>query len=503
MPNVLFCWLGQTDLNAAAGDPKAGDGPILNVLAKRPFDETVLLSNYDADSKVDGYLKWLRTKTSAKTVVVHVRLSDPTDHLEIYQAAADAVEKARKRHGKDLQLTFHLSPGTPAMASVWLLLSKSRFPAELVQSSRERGVRSVTLPFEIAVDWPDDALMRLGEALPPQVAGFSDILHESAVMRRVVSQAARVAVRSVPVLLEGESGTGKELFARAIHDSSPRKDKPLVTVNCGAIPENLIESELFGHVKGAFTGATDRRGHFETAAGGTIFLDEIGELPLAAQPRLLRVLQERKVTRVGSSKEIAVDVRVIAATNRDLVEQVANGSFRADLLYRLNVITIKLPPLRERGRDLNLLITWLFDSRRGEMIAAGESVVPKQLGAGALNVLVKHSWPGNVRELINTLTRLLVLGDNETVTPEDVRAALTTAPERRSDAILGRPLGGGFDIRDLLGDVARHYLERAMQEADGNKSLAAELVGLPSYQTLTGWLEKHGVSAPRTRRRRR
>jgi transcriptional regulator with GAF, ATPase, and Fis domain len=229
------------------------------------------------------------------------------------------------------------------MAAVWIILAKTRFPAELIQSSAKYGVQTASVPFDIAADFipdllrnSDAKLKQLSAAEPPETPEFADIIHRSQAMRRIIARARYVASRSVPVLLEGASGTGKELFARAIHKASVRREKAFVPVNCGAIPPDLVESELFGHEKGAFTGATDARpGYFENADNGTLFLDEIGELPLAAQVKLLRALQEGEVRRLGGKHAKKVDVRIIAATNRDLLEEISSGRFRADLFYRL------------------------------------------------------------------------------------------------------------------------------------------------------------------------
>ena len=255
------------------------------------------------------------------------------------------------------------------MAAVWIILAKTRFPAELIESSKEHGVRTASVPFDIAADFlpdllarPDRELERLAAGLPPEAPEFSAIVHRSPVMQRVIARARRVAPRSIPVLIEGESGTGKELLARAIHQASPRRDRPFVTVNCGAIAPDLVESELFGHEKGAFTGAgAQRRGYFEAAHTGTLFLDEIGELPKPAQVKLLRALQEGEVTRVGATAPTRVDVRILAATNRTLAAEVAAGRFREDLFYRLAVAVIDLPPLREREGDAGLLLDRLLD----------------------------------------------------------------------------------------------------------------------------------------------
>jgi len=339
----------------------------------------------------------------------------------------------------------------------------------------------------------DRRLAQLSAGEAPARAEFSAILHRSAVMRRLLLRAEKVALRSVPVLIEGESGTGKELLARAIHAASPRRDRPFIAINCGAIPAELVESELFGHVKGAFTGATwDRSGVFEAADGGTLFLDEVGELPLAAQVKLLRVVQEQTVTRVGATQSVAVNARIIAATNRQLVTEIQAGRFREDLFYRLAVAVLKLPPLREREGDLSLLIDRLLEqvNRNG---AEDPGYPQKNLAPGARNLLLTHPWPGNVRELLNTLQRATLWSEGATITEEELREALLPFPACEDDDVLGRPLTPGFSLSDLMGEVARHYLYRALDEAQGNRTRAAELLGLPSYQTLNNWLKKYGT----------
>jgi transcriptional regulator with PAS, ATPase and Fis domain len=474
-------------------------GPIAQALDARAFDEVFLLSDYDK-RVVAPYLKWLRARTKGRIELIHEPLSGPTEFGEIYEAAARAAQGALGERPREVALTFHLSPGTPAMAAVWILLGKTRFPAELIESSKDHGVRTASVPFDISADFIPDLLreqderLRQGSAgVPPEAPEFSDIIHRSRVMVRLIQRARRVAVRNVPVLIEGESGTGKEMFSRAIHRSSPRRDRPFVPVNCGAIPAELVESELFGHEKGAFTDAREpRKGYFEAANGGTLFLDEIGELPPPAQVKLLRVIQEGEVVRLGATRPHKVDVRVIAATNRTLTQEIAGGRFREDLFYRLAVAVLNIPPLRERTGDLALLI----DSLLAQVNREAESepgYQEKKLSAGAKNLLLAHGWPGNVRELLNTLRRAAIWSDGPAVSSEDVREALLPAIVSGRQDVLARPLGGGFDLQALLKEIARSYLRRAMDEANGSKTKAAELVGLPSYQTLTNWLSKYEV----------
>ena len=499
MRKILVAWVGNADLRAPTENEQVGVGPIAQALEARAFDEAFLLSNYD-EKAVTAYLEWLRGRCTARIEVVEEKLSGPTQFGEIHEAAVRAVQRALGGRARNTSLTFHLSPGTPAMAAVWILLGKTRFPAELIESSKDYGVRTASVPFDISADFIPDLLREQDERLrqgsaaePPEAPEFADIIHRSRVMSRLIQLARRVAARNVPVLVEGESGTGKEMLARAIHRSSPRRDRPFIAVNCGAIPSELVESELFGHEKGAFTDAKQpRKGYFEAADGGTLFLDELGELPGPAQVKLLRTIQEGEVVRLGSIKPLKVNVRIVAATNRTLTEEIAAGHFREDLFYRLAVAVLKIPPLRDRTGDLGVLVDHLL-----ALVNRETSLEPgykeKKLSAGARNLLLMHRWPGNVRELLNTLRRAAIWSDGASISSEDIREALLPVAAPARQEVLGRPLGSGLNLSELLKEVARHYLGRAMDEAHGNKTKAAELVGLPSYQTLTNWLSKYEV----------
>ena len=503
---VLLAWIGQADLDGANGS-RPGPGPIGSVVADRRFDALVLLSNYAATQN-RTFVAWLAEMDAPPVHLRNEPLDDPTDYGAIHAAALRALEYARKTFGADANLSIHVSPGTPAMQAVWVLLAKTRHPAELIQSHAKTGVRTVSVPFDIAAEYvpallrdADDKLARLTAGLPPASPEFDRIIGRSPALDRVRARARRVAPHDVTVLIEGESGTGKELFARAIHAESRRRRGPFEEVNCGALPEGLVESLLFGHMRGAFSGAVRPHvGHFEAAGGGTLFLDEIGELPLPAQVKILRALQEKTVRRLGSDKTIAVDVRIIAATNRDLRAEVTAGRFREDLYYRLATGVIRLPPLRERQGDLTPLIDHLF-AAANRKFADQPGVEQKTLSPSARNLLFRHAWPGNVRELQATIDRLVLWAPNATVGAEDVgEELLRTVREERAN-LLGRPLDNGLELPTLVADLARHYLERALSEADGNKTRAAELIGLPSYQTLTNWMKRYDVTLPGTARR--
>ncbi len=387
------------------------------------------------------------------------------------------------------------------MAAVWIILSKTRYPATLIESSIEKGVKVASVPFDISAEFipdllrgPDSRLEKLSAGLPPEAPEFENIVHRSRIMSRVITKARHIAPRSVPVLIEGETGTGKELLARAIHAASPRKAKPFLAVNCGAIPSELIESEFFGYEKGAFTGADkQKKGYFEAANTGTLFLDEIGELSILAQSKILRVLQEKVITRLGATQPIKFDVRIIAATNRNLIDEVAAGRFRPDLFYRIAVAVLKLPPLRERSGDISLLIDRLLDQINKESIEE-PGYKHKKISANAKNLMLQHAWPGNVRELQNTLRRAAIWSVDPTIDTQDISEAMLPMIHTNNDKLLERPLGDGFNLSELMEKLARHYLKRALDESNGNKTKATELVGLPSYQTFSNWLKKYHVT---------
>jgi transcriptional regulator with GAF, ATPase, and Fis domain len=313
-----------------------------------------------------------------------------------------------------------------------------------------------------------------------------------------VERARKVAARSVPVLIDGETGTGKELLARAIHQASPRAKQRFLAVNCGALPANLVESELFGQRKGAFTGAAENRlGYFRAADGGTLFLDEVGELPLEAQVKLLRAVQERAVVPLGETKPVPVDVRLIAATNRNLALEVQARRFREDLFYRLAVAVLHLPALRERPGDLGPLIDALLEQANASALRDEPRYLPKRLSAGAKTVLMNQPWPGNVRELEHTLMRATVWADQPTISEADARAALFKGASAVARApVVPDEIEAGFVLEAALGQLSRQYIERALHQTHNNKRRAAELLGLNSHQVLTDRMNKLGIKLP-------
>lgn len=496
MAHVLLAWIGMTDLKGFDSD---GSGPIAQAVGAREFDHVVLLNNM-ANERLAPYEKWLKKQTDASVVVRPCKLSSPTHHGDIYAAVIETLSWARKEYGERAKLTFHLSPGTPAMASIWIIVAKTQFDAELIESSKEQGVAPVDIPFELAAEFIPAAveranadLARIAEGSRPEEPKFGDILHRSEVMKQLVRRARQAAPFDEAILIEGESGTGKQLLAEAIHRESPRQGKPFVEVNCGAIPRELFESSFFGHTKGAFTGA-DRaqKGYFEEANDGTLFLDEIGELPLDQQVKLLRALQQKKVRPLNAKQDVPVRVRVIAATNRKLLEEVRAGRFREDLYYRLAVLMLKIPFLREREGDVGHLIDGLLERLNGEL-GSRPGAAQKKLSPKGRNILLRHRWPGNVRELEAALRRAFVWSKSGSLEEADIRDALLATPETAATEILGQPLGNGFDLDGLLDDVARHYFERAMKESGKKLQRASDLLGIRNYQTLKNRLDKLGI----------
>ncbi len=519
---LLICWIGHNDLRPMAIEqpesvreeilekvrgerPAKGEvGPIKTLLNAESFDEVYLLSDYPPDW-TKRYVKWLGVPAETS----RLNPQTPTDYKSIFTEVDSVLSKLRERPDwKETELCIHLSPGTPAMTAVWVLLGKSRYPATFYQTFK--GKAWVTeIPFDLAVDFlpelyreSDVRFQLLAAESPLEVAGFQSIIGDSKTIRYAVGLARRAAVRSVPVLLLGESGTGKEMFARAIHDASPRAGKKFVAINCAAIARELLESELFGHAKNAFTGATkDREGAFQEADGGTLFLDEIGECDLSLQAKLLRVLQPppgegpcaRVFRRVGESADTRSDVRLIAATNRNLSQRVREGEFREDLYHRVAVVTITLPPLRDRKADIPRIAEVLM-AQINKDFAKDPGYQHKRISDATMAFVKKYSWPGNVRQLSNALLQASVMSDGPELHREDIIAAVENAPEGTSNQdAFERPLGEGFALEEHLTNIQKHYLRRAMEEARGIKTEAARLLGIGNYQTLDAQLKRLDV----------
>jgi two-component system NtrC family response regulator len=369
------------------------------------------------------------------------------------------------------------------------------------QGQRENALRAVALgaydfcekPVDVAVlRTVIERALRLREleeenarlASAPKSSSIQGLITADEGMLKVCRTVERLAAVSVPVLLLGESGTGKEALARALHEMGPRAAKTFVALNCAAIPETLLESELFGHEKGAFTGAVKQTlGKIETANGGTLFLDEIGEMPISLQSKLLRFLQDQVIERVGGRTPIRVDVRVVSATNQPLEEQSESGKFRGDLLYRLNAVTVRIPPLRERGGDALLLARWFlarFAREHGRRLRGFDTAASEAIAA--------HRWPGNVRELENRVRRAALMSEGPLVSIEDLEIAPATTGPDNAD----------LDLRSARMRAERETIEKALTRSNGSLSAAARMLGI-SRPTLYSLLDSHGLAAARQR----
>ena len=315
----------------------------------------------------------------------------------------------------------------------------------------------------------------------------SAVIGDNTGLKQVMTQVRRVAETNATVLIHGESGTGKELIARAVHDNSLRSQGPFVAINCGAIPLTLMESELFGHERGAFTDAKEAKaGTFERADGGTLFLDEVGELPLDAQVKLLRVLEERKITRIGGKKAIPVDVRIVAATNRNLDDEVKNGHFRLDLLYRLNVFTLILPPLRERKEDIPLLTNFFIRKYNRTLSLDIQSVSPE-----AISLLTSYGWPGNVRDLENAIQSSMILCTGGVIRPEHLPDRIKGYELAEAQTVSG---SSGNSIREINAQMEKELIIEALKKYNFNRTLTAEALNI-SRKTLFNKMKRYGLSS--------
>ncbi|KKB48381.1 sigma-54-dependent transcriptional regulator [Parabacteroides gordonii] len=315
----------------------------------------------------------------------------------------------------------------------------------------------------------------------------SAVIGDNTGLKQVMTQVRRVAETNATVLIHGESGTGKELIARAVHDNSLRSQGPFVAINCGAIPLTLMESELFGHERGAFTDAKEAKaGTFERADGGTLFLDEVGELPLDAQVKLLRVLEERRITRIGGKKAIPVDVRIVTATNRNLDDEVKNGHFRLDLLYRLNVFTLILPPLRERKEDIPLLTNFFIRKYNRTLSLDVQSVSPE-----AISLLTSYDWPGNVRDLENAIQSSMILCTGGVIRPEHLPDRIKGYELAEAQTVSGN---SGNSIREINAQMEKELIIEALKKHNFNRTLTAEALNI-SRKTLFNKMKRYGLSS--------
>lgn len=409
--------------------------------------------------------------------------------LDILMPGIDGLETLERIREKDLHLAV-------------VMLTATKTVKTAVRAMKLGAFDYLTKPFDIdelrivAQRATENArLRREVEDLREQVGqrfSFDNIVGQSEPMQRVFKTVAAVAPIKTTVLVTGESGTGKELVARAVHYHSRRADGPLVTLNCAAIPESLLESELFGHERGSFTDARDRKiGQFELAHNGTIFLDEIGEMSSALQSKLLRVLEEGEIQRVGGAGPIKVDVRVVAATNRDLIDEIDEGRFRKDLYYRLNVVSVELPPLRARRDDVPHLIRHFIDTKSKDL-----GVPKREFSAATIDRLLAYPWPGNVRELENVVERLLVLSSGEgPIEPDALPQDMDRRPGETTGPAHVAVLDGRKSLADAVDEFERDIIAEALEHTYFNQTRAAEVLGT-TRRILKYRMDKLGLNCP-------
>jgi DNA-binding NtrC family response regulator len=463
-------------------------GPILSLVSARDFDRVVLFSTPTTADHTTATREALeQLQPELKVRILDAALSDPTDYVAILRVlrreTTSLLEKA-----PDDEYFVSVASGTPQMHACWVLLTSSgELPAKILHVRPPKYVtKSAPMVSEVdlsAPEFPEVVASMCYEAAPASYGvehvGLDAALAELGIVGehpsyvKALKMAAVVAEHDTPALIRGETGTGKELIARLIHRLSSRDRDAFVPVNCGAISANLVESTLFGHKKGAFTGAvSDQAGKFEQADGGTLFLDEIGELPIDLQPRLLRVLEDGIIEPLGAKKSKKVDVRVVAATHRDLEAAIDSGDFREDLFYRLSVSTICLPPLRERRSDIPVLALSLLDKLNST------TRKKKRLSPDALARLEEHRWRGNVRDLENALQRSMMMCTSEVLSADDL---LIEEPRRRKDPLAGLPEPHeGFDLDQYVKSVRKQMMLRALEMTHGNQTRASKLLGVSS-----------------------
>jgi transcriptional regulator with AAA-type ATPase domain len=461
-------------------------GPILSLVGARTFERVILFSTPTTSEQTEQTKDALTERHPDLDVkVLDARLSDPTDYSAIMrELRRHSAGILKKRPHDDYYIS--VASGTPQMHACWVLLTTGgEIPARILHVRPPRYVtRSSPLVSEVDLtgdDFPDVCAAIVREPAPAiglyDHVGLDDTLAELGIVGehpsyiKALKMAAVVAEHNTPALIQGETGTGKELIAQLIHRMSGRDRDCFVPVNCGAMPENLIESLLFGHVKGAFTGADSyQMGKFEQADGGTLFLDEIGELPVELQPRLLRVLEDGIIEPLGAKKSKKVDVRVVAATNRDLEAAIEDNAFREDLYYRISFSVIQLPALRERPSDIPLLALHILDKLNRSIKRS------KRLAPDALARLQKHKWRGNVRDLENVLGRSMLMASQDLLSADDL---LIDEPKRKKDPLASLPdPREGFELDTYIKSVRKQMMLRALELAHGSQSKAAKLLGL-------------------------
>lgn len=495
--NTLLTWLGKTDIDNMQQDQNAAISTIA-IKNHQQFDKIVILSNA-WDSHWDSYVKWLKLRMlrmgrpEQDISIVRVHIESPIDYFSISKVSQKWINKLSS---ESAELFINITSGTPAMSTISVLLGKAKNNTHFVQATPKNEVILADIPIDFKNEFESSAARSLASkavAKPGKNKAFENIVAVSNKMKSVINTAKKLAPLDIPLLILGETGTGKEVITNAIHSASRRSKAAIRTVNCGALPENLADSILFGHVKGAFTGAVkDHKGLFEQADGGTLFLDEVGELTPEIQVKLLRALQQGEITRVGDDKTEIVDVRVIAATHRNLMKMVEDGDFREDLFYRLAIGVIELPALRDRIEDIEPLILDLSQElNQGAQQYSG--YISKKISDKGIKFILSQPWLGNIRELWNTMNRAFLLSDSEVITDKDLHDSMLIRNKSEDEQPVHLALGQIVDVNQLTDKYQKKYIVAALKASGNVRKTAAKMLSLGNHQNLKNWMERLGM----------
>lgn len=494
---TLLTWLGKTDVQNMLQDKNAAISSIVQKNSE-PFDRIVILASSWSEHW-PRYESWLKDRLTIAerphqdVSIQEVNIDSPIDYKSITKTVDLWLQKLSDT---DDSISINLTSGTPAMTAVSILLGKGIATCNFLQSTPDDEVKNVEIPIDFSTAYLHLANSRIASSVasnPKIERAFDEITSHSNSIKIVLKKAYKLALSELPVLILGETGTGKEVMASAIHAASDRSDKPFRAVNCGALPESLVDSILFGHTKGAFTGAMRAHdGLFAQANGGTLFLDEIGELPLDIQVKLLRVLQQKEITRVGDTETTQIDVRIIAATHRNLFLMVEQELFREDLFYRMAVGVLNLPPLRERNGDIEPLVEELMDQINLQTTKHPD-IKSKDISQSAKKFISQYSWPGNIRELWNTLNRAVLWSDNAILEVADIQDAILSRSKTSNTNKINLSYGDEFDLPQHIDNIKKRYIESALLACGNSKTKAAKMLNIGSHQSLSNWMDKLGM----------
>ncbi len=507
MKAIYLSWIGDNDLNFCGNNKNIGPvAAFMKSIHCSKIDEYHLIHDNHRSGEIQKYKKVIASIFPKFKIHYHeIDLNDPTDYKKIYTIVKKIILSIESTYkDKDINWHFHTSPGTNQMGSVWLLLASTFYSATLYQSYFNKiteisEVKIVEVPFNIEMEYIPE-LKKIAEQkfisnlfnLPE----YKAIVHKSPMMQMLLKDAAKIAALEIPVLITGESGTGKDLFANVIHAASKRSNNKMSVLNCAAIHENIADATLFGWSKGAWTGSHgEGPGLFRESDGGTLFLDEIGDLSMETQAKLLRALQFGEIRRVGDGRHFKVDVRLIAATNKNLIELINASKFREDLFYRINVGKIDLPPLRERGNDIWLIAKSALDSINKEFLTIDSDYKHKKFSICAKKFILSNSWRGNIRELYHSIQRACIWTDSSIISAEELSKAVTNFSSEviGHSALTHSNVSLPVKLDSILNGFKKEFIERAICESNGNIVKASKLLGYKNYQTLSHDIKKLGI----------